>query len=615
MTTLELLAPARDYVCGVAAVDFGADALYIGGPKFGARQAATNTAEAIARLVEYAHTYGVRVYVALNTLVFDHELAEAGRVAREMCACGADALIVQDMAYTRMDLPRDVELHASTQTCNTTPGGAAFLASSGFSRVILERGLTLDQIRAIRAATDVELEAFVHGAICVAYSGRCYMSRTLSARSGNRGDCMQACRLPYDLLDASGRPVVRGKHLLSVRDLNLSDRLGVLADAGVCSFKIEGRLKEIGYVKNVTAAYRRALDRVIADRPQLRRGSAGETAFDFGPSLEKSFTRGFTHYFLDGKRSGVASFDTPKAVGDLIGTVKNIARDHFMIDRAGVLHNGDGLCFAGPGGELSGTNVNRAEGVRVWPNRMEGIRPGTAVYRNYDHAFNVQLDRSRTVRKIAVCGELVMGGAELRLRLTDSDGTVAEASVAGPFAEADQPGRALDTLRRNCTKTGDTPFVIRELTVTGQPVRFVPAAAANTLRREALDRLKQARLAAHSRRPRRAEDPARPYPFLDDAAYLNVTNRLSAQFYRDHGVASPGIAPDLRRDLAGETVMTMSYCLRRELGECLRERPSLRGDLCLRHGQHLYDLRFDCGRCEMSVVYRGRADEKESSRP
>ena len=327
--SIELLAPAKDLQAAVAAVDYGADALYIGGARFGARHAAGNSAEEIARAVEYAHQYGVRVHATLNTLLYDGELAEAERQARELIAAGVDALIVQDMALRRMNLP--VELHASTQAATRTPEQALFLERCGFARVILERALSFDEIRAIRAACGGDLECFVHGAICVGYSGRCFLSRSMSERSGNRGACSQPCRLTYDLVDESGRTVVKGRHLLSVRDLNLSDRIGELIDAGITSFKIEGRLKDVGYIKNVVSHYRQRIDRELASRPGFCRSSVGESRPDFQPDPSKSFTRGESEYFFDGRRAGVASFDTPKAVGEFVGRVARVDGRSFTL--------------------------------------------------------------------------------------------------------------------------------------------------------------------------------------------------------------------------------------------------------------------------------------------
>ena len=397
LKSVELLAPAKDLQSAVAAVDYGADAVYIGGAKFGARYAAGNSAGEIARVVEYAHRYGVRVHATLNTLIYDDELEAAERQARELIAAGVDALIVQDMALRRMNLP--VELHASTQMCNMTPAQARFLGECGFARVILERALSLGEIRDICAATAAEVECFVHGAICVGYSGRCFLSRSVSDRSGNRGACSQPCRLTYDLTDGRGRTYIAGKHLLSVRDLNLSAHIGELLDAGVTSFKIEGRLKDVGYIKNVVAYYRREVDAALAGRPHLRRASAGESIPDFTPDTAKSFTRGESEYFFAGKRPGVASFDTPKAVGEYVGRVVRVEKNRFRLDRGGLLAAGDGICFLTDRG-FAGTNVNAADGDCVTPNRMEGIVPGTEVYRNYDHRFNQLLARSRTRRVI-----------------------------------------------------------------------------------------------------------------------------------------------------------------------------------------------------------------------
>ena len=369
---IELLAPARDLRSARAAIDCGADAVYMGGPRFGARQAAGNSVADIAAVAEYARRFGVRVYVTLNTLLFDDELADAERIARQVVEAGADALIVQDMAYLEMEL-EGVELHASTQTFNASPEKAAFLADCGFSRVILERNLSLEEIRRIRAATDVELECFVHGAICVCYSGRCYMSRTMSPRSGNRGDCMQACRLPYDLLDAAGNVLMAGKHLLSVRDMDLSGRLGDLLDAGVTSFKIEGRLKDEAYVRNVVAWYRTRLDREIAARPGLVRASEGQSDPGFEPDLARTFSRGRTEYFFDGRRAGVSTPDTPKAVGGFVCRVARSGPGWFEPQGGEAFAPGDGICFM-YGGRLAGTNVNGTEGGRVQLNMETAVR-------------------------------------------------------------------------------------------------------------------------------------------------------------------------------------------------------------------------------------------------
>lgn len=597
MKSVELLAPAKDYASAVAAVDYGADAVYIGGAKFGARHAAGNSAEDIARVVEYAHRYGVRVHTTLNTLLWDDELLEAQRQARALIGAGVDALIVQDMALRRMNLP--VELHASTQVCNMTPAGVRFLGEVGFARVILERGLSLDEIRAICAATQAEVECFVHGAICVGYSGRCFLSRSMSERSGNRGQCSQPCRLTYDLTDGRGRSYIAGKHLLSVRDLNLAGRLGELLDAGVTSFKIEGRLKDTGYIKNIVAYYRRAVDQALAVRPGLRRSSVGESVPDFRPDTSKSFTRGESEYFFDGPSAGVASFDTPKSVGEYMGRVIRAERGRFRLDRKADLAPGDGICFLTPAG-LAGTNVNGVEGEWVTANRSEGIVPGVELYRNFDNRFSKLVDRSRTRRVISAEAEAEVTAERIVVRFTDCEGVTASCERVGAFAPARDSAANAAALRTQLIKSGDTIFAVREASVRGAEW-FVPASLAAEVRREGLRMLLEARLARSVEHRIRPEGAA-VYPLQSLTAEHNVTNRLSEAFYRDHGVVEIERGLDLAPTTAGRRVMQSGYCIRREIGECLRESPQLRGELYLERGANRYRLEFDCARCEMSLV-------------
>ena len=609
--TVELLAPAKDYASAVVAVDAGADAVYIGGARFGARQAAGNATQEIARVVEYAHRFGVRVHATLNTLLWDDELPDAERQARELIDAGVDALIVQDMALRRMNLP--VELHASTQVSNRTPQGARFLAEAGFARVILERALSLEEIRAICAATPAEVEVFVHGAICVGYSGRCFLSRALSGRSGNRGACSQPCRLPWDLVDGRGRKIIAGKHLLSVRDLNLSHRLGELVDAGVTSFKIEGRLKDAGYIRNVVAYYRRALDEVLAARPGWCRASVGESIPDFTPDPAKSFTRGESEYFFAGKRPGVASFDTPKAVGERIGRVAKVSGGSFLLDAEADLAPGDGICFISPCGVL-GSNVNAVEGRRITPNRMEGIVPGAEVYRNYDRRFNLALERSRMRRVIPARAVVTASAGGLSITCVDCEGVESSASRALPLDRAKNPVANAASLRTQAMKSGDTIFAVREVEVQGAEW-FVPASLAAEVRREALDELLRRRMERPLSHRILPEDPAARYPSERLGGEENVTNRLAAAFYRDHGVRE--IEPPLERaaSLEGCTVMRSAYCIRREIGECLREGSTLRGDLYLEHGAERFRLDFDCAACEMALVEcpRRRTDRQKNN--
>lgn len=593
---IELLAPAKNFEAAKAAVDHGADAVYMGGARFGARRAAANSIEDIARAVEYAHQYGVRVHSTLNTVLFDEELADAEAQARELIAIGVDALIVQDMAYRRMNLP--AELHASTQVGNTTPEGVKFLEECGFARVILERALSLEEIRRIRAATDVELECFVHGAICVGHSGRCFLSRTTSHRSGNRGECSQPCRLPYDLVDERGRKILQGKHLLSVRDMDLSESMAELVDAGISSFKIEGRLKDVRYIKNVVNYYRRRLDEVLSARKDVARSSVGITITEFMPDAAKSFTRGASEYMLRGKRSGVASFDTPKAVGEYLGVVETVSRRGLTLDSEHGVAAGDGICIINRG-ELSGTNVNKVDGRVILPNKMDGIEVGAKLFRNYDHQFSLALDRSRTRRLIEAAVEVNLSAEGIALKVRDEEGVEVELHRNVALEPATDTGKMASTVQRQIQKSGGTIFAVKTVNVEGSGY-FAPASLLSDMRREALETLRLKRVERAPVHKILQDDGSARYPYDMVSRYENVTNHLSDAFYRQHGVEN--IEPALEcRPTIGERVMVSSYCLRRELGECLKENPKLKGELYLEHGVARYRLGFDCRRCQMTL--------------
>lgn len=580
----------------MAAIDYGADAIYMGAERFGARRAAGNTTEDIARAVEYAHQYGARVHVALNTLLFDNELKEAENTARRLIDVGIDALIVQDMALRAMNLP--VEMHASTQVSNTTAEGAKFLEECGFSRVILERALTLDDIKKIRQATNVELECFIHGAICVGYSGRCFLSRTTSQRSGNRGECSQPCRLPYDLKDASGRRILTGKHLLSVRDLDLSKSLEELIMVGVSSFKIEGRLKDVRYIKNIVSYYRQLLDNIISRHSDLKRASIGESSIDFTPNPAKSFTRGASSYMLYGKCGDVASFDTPKAVGEYIGRIESVTRNGFRLDTTATLSSGDGICIASHNG-VGGTNINAvADGV-IKPNRMDDIVVGAKLYCNYDHRFALALDRSKTKRTIPCSAKLELSANGATLTIKDCEGIEVVVSRECELQMATDATKMAETARRQIEKSGGTIFLIRDVEITGNEY-FAPASILNDLRREALDLLRYKRLQSPMSHDIKSDNSTAKYPSKVVTRYENVTNHLAKEFYRRHGVEV--IEPALEQQpTIGERVMISSYCIRREIGECLKQKPKIKGDLFLEHGTTRYALKFDCRLCQMEL--------------
>ena len=594
---IELLAPAKDYASAVDAIDCGADAVYIGAGKFGARYAATNTIEDIARVVEHAHCYGAKVYATLNTLLFDDELEEAREQALALIDAGIDALIVQDMAYYLMELP--IDLHASTQTNCVTPEKVKFFEQLGFKRAILERSLSKHQIAEIRKATNIELEAFVHGAICVSQSGRCFFSRSTSERSGNRGECSQPCRLEYDLCNDKGEVIIKSKHLLSVRDFDLSARLGEMIDLGINSFKIEGRLKDRTYVRNIVSLYRRLLDIEIAKRNDVERSSVGRSIIEFEPNASRTFTRGAGEYFFDGKRRGVASFDTPKAMGERIGKVVKTDRRGIVLDRKHDLTTGDGVCFIS-NGSLIGTNVVGVEGDRIQFNRYDGVAIGVELFRNYNRLFSQAVERSRVKRTISADLLLQFSEENITLTATDESGISATATIAQPNEEARDKAKGEEALRRQLMRSGDTIFEVRNIDIS--EVRFAPMSVIGALRREVFELLEKERIARHDRSTDIAENRGVKYPSKRLTPQDNVTNRLARQLYTACGVEEIAEGLDCRTSTAGEQVVISDYCIRREIGECLLEKPRLRGNLYLVRGTKKYRLGFDCKACQMKII-------------
>ncbi|MEZ4386458.1 MAG: U32 family peptidase [Candidatus Krumholzibacteriia bacterium] len=606
-TSLELLAPAKDLATGLAAVNCGADAVYIGAPRFGAREAAGNALADIASLAAYAHRYWAKVYVTLNTLLRDDELDAAVRLAHQVHDAGADALIIQDMGLLECDLP-PLPLFASTQMHNHTPERVKFLEGVGFQRVILARELSVAQIRTIRATTSVPLEAFVHGALCVCYSGQCALSQAIGGRSANRGQCAQPCRRPYSLVDAAGNTLIKDRHLLSIHDLNLTDQLGELAAAGVTSFKIEGRLKDRAYVMNVVAHYRQALDALGA-----RKASSGRPVLDFTADPAKTFNRGFTSYFATGRRRALGSPDTPKMVGERIGRIRSVTRASFTLEQGSArLNAGDGISFFA-GGELTGTLVNRAEGDVIHPARMDGLVEGVSIHRNRDHAFITRLNRSRAARKIDVDLALATTPAGLRLEARDEDGVAIVREVPCDLAAAEKPAQARATVLKQLAKLGETEFACRRIEVADDWRFFLPVAVLNDLRRQAVAALRERRLGERPRAVGRMIVDASPYPDSELTFLGNVLNRKAEQFYRRHGVTAIEPAAEAGLDLRGRVVMTTHYCLKYQQGACPREGqdPAAFGAspvfLVDEDGRRLR-LEFDCAACVMKVIDEGPAE-------
>lgn len=609
---LELLAPARDLACGLAAINHGADAVYIGGPRFGARAAAGNSLGDIERLVRHAHLFSARVYITLNTLFSDAELEDAVALAHQLYAVGADALIIQDMGLLECDLP-PIPLHASTQTDNRSPEKVRFLEQVGFRQVVLARELGLAEIRQIREATTIPLEFFVHGALCVSFSGQCYISEAVSGRSANRGECAQFCRHRYTVEDDTGKVLARESHLLSLKDLDLSVHLAELIAAGISSFKIEGRLKGSSYVKNVTAYYRQLLDRLLASDAALRRASSGECRFGFTPDPAKSFNRGRTDYFLKSRRNTPGQPGTSKSLGELLGEVTKSARDHFTIATTASLHNGDGLCYFDQQGELVGVKANRVDGNIVFHRERRSPSVGSIMYRNLDVAFDRQLEASDSCRALRVSIVVEETADGLACTIEDEDGICSRQELVLVKETARKPGTGAPLVERQMQKSGKVPVRVTAVRAAISQTLFVRVAEVNELRRLAFEAHLQTRR-AHYRREQ-AEIAASDTPWLSTRVTVldNITNNRARQFYRRHGVEE-FVLPE--GGVAGEpelALMTSRYCVRNQLGLCPWQGKTPKAaapPLFIRDNTGEYRLEFSCSSCEM-VVRRSSGRKKQ----
>lgn len=605
---LELLAPAKNADFGIEAIKHGADAVYIGGPAFGARYGAGNSVGEIQRLCDFAHRFRAKVFVALNTILHDSELEDSRQLAWQLYEAGADALIIQDMGLLELDLP-PIQLHASTQTDIRNPAKARFLEDAGFSQIVLAREMSIAEIGQVAAATTLSLEYFVHGALCVAYSGQCYISHAHTGRSANRGECSQACRLPYTLVDDKGKTITENQHLLSMKDNNQSDNLRALIAAGVSSFKIEGRLKDLSYVKNITAHYRTLLDEIIAAEPGYVRASSGRSSFTFTPQPEKTFNRGYTDYFAGGRQDDIGAFDSPAFVGEPIGEVAAIGDGWLTVSTAETFHNGDGVCFHDAHGEVQGMRINRVDGQRLYPAEMPAeLSEGTTLFRNRDQAFERALEKDSAERRVAV--EVVFAEHADRFALTLRDEDKLSVTVDLQKDEkigvdrAQNPEAALARLKENLGKFGNTMFVAGDIELQLSAPWFFPVGAINALRRDAAARLEAARLASHPRPPRAvpAAEPA-PYP-QEELTYLgNVFNGKARAFYEKHGVRLIEDAYEAGSEKGMVSLMITRHCLRYSFNLCPKEVKHLKPDpMTLINGSEKLILKFDCKACEMHVV-------------
>ena len=605
---LELLAPAKNADFGIEAIKHGADAVYIGGPAFGARYGAGNEIADIARLCEFAHRYRAKVFVAQNTILHDSEL-EAGReLAWDLYNAGVDALIIQDMGLLEIDLP-PIQLHASTQTDIRNPDKAKFLEDAGFSQIVLAREMSIEEVRKVADATTLALEYFVHGALCVAYSGQCYISHAHTGRSANRGECSQACRLPYTLVDEKGKVITENQHLLSMKDNNQTDNLRALIEAGISSFKIEGRLKDLSYVKNITAHYRTLLDEIIDSDARYSRAASGRSSFTFTPQPDKTFNRGYTDYFAGGRQDDIGAFDSPAFVGELIGEVTEIGDGWIMVNAEQAFHNGDGVCFHDAHGEVAGMRINRAEGKKLFPAEMpEDLTVGATLFRNRDQAFERALEKDSAERRVFVQAVFTENDAGFTLTLTDEDAV--SVSVDLPRSEkigselAQNPEQALAKLRENLGKFGNTMFTAKQVELQLSQAWFLPVGAINALRREATEKLEAARIATHPRPPR-ATPAANPVPYpQDELTYLgNVFNEKARHFYEKHGVKLIEEAYEAGNEKGMVSLMITRHCLRYSFNLCPKEVKHLKPDpMTLMNGNEKLILKFDCKACEMHVI-------------
>lgn len=602
MRRLELLAPAKNLESGIAAIDHGADAVYIGASRFGARVAASNSVDDIRQLCAYAHLFGAKVYVTVNTIVYDQELAETYQLLDSLEEAGADAVLVQDMAVADYLLNKQgrMDIHASTQTDNRTTEKVRWLAHQGFSRVVLARELSVEEISQIhKNVPDVELEVFVHGALCVSYSGLCYASQYCFGRSANRGECAQFCRMKFDLLDAAGNSVAPQRYYLSLKDMNQSDELQSLIEAGATSFKIEGRLKDITYVKNVTAAYSELLNAFIARNPgQYERASRGHCTYTFKPDLRKSFNRGYTHYFLKGRQPDIASFDTPKAIGEYVGKVKEIRGNTLSVAGLASFANGDGLCFLNDKRELEGFRVNKVEGNKLSLLKMpSSLRTGAALYRNNDQEFERLLSRPSAKRKIPVKMSFTETPIGYRFSM---DGVSLDVEAEHVMAKSPQR----DNVIRQLTKLGDTPYECVDFTIDNDFSFFIPSSQLTIIRREMVEKYQLESNLMDSKTTLPATSSSLPEPYSPTYLY-NISNGKARVFYERQGLVSPATAFEIEQPKGEKLLMQCRHCIRYSLGYCVKrggKQPIWHEPLYLRLSDgRRFRLAFDCHHCQMNV--------------
>lgn len=603
MKPIELLAPAKNLESGKVAINYGADAVYIGADRFGARASAANSVADIETLVLYAHKYRAKVFVTLNTILFDNELEAAQKLIHQIYNAGADALIIQDLGIFKMDIP-PIPLHASTQTNNFHIDSIRFLDKVGFERIVLARELSLEEIRNIRRQTKAELEYFIHGALCVSLSGQCYFSQAVTGRSANRGMCAQMCRHPYNLVDGKGNKIVLNSHLLSLKDLNLGNNLKELLDAGITSLKIEGRLKDINYVKNVVSYYRKKLDAIIMAEPDYIKSSSGTTEINFEPDPERSFSRGSTDYFINGRRTALINSFSPKSMGKKTGVVDKVERDFITVKTNETFNNGDGLCFIN-NNELIGFRIDKVVDNKLYINDLSKLVKGLELYRNYDHEFNKSLDADNSVRKISAT--LIIKEFEnlLQFKLVDEDG-LSTVFIVNELPEmANNAELSVKNMVAQLSKAGTSMFEIKSIDITCENVYFFRISALNEIRRNLFEQHEKLRIETFKRKDVTRDKNNAIFPKKEVGFSENISNQKAIEFYKEHGVEKFEKALEISPLKDDHLLMTTRYCIKYELGYCEKFQHAKNNPpdpLFLEDQNRRYQLKFDCKNCLMQVI-------------
>ncbi|MDD5772332.1 MAG: U32 family peptidase [bacterium] len=595
---IELLAPAKNAETGVAAINCGADAVYISAGKFGARENAGNSLPDIEKLILHAHKFYSRVYIALNTILRDDELPEAQKLINDLYSINADGLIIQDMGLLELELP-PIPLIASTQMNNDSLEKILFLEKAGFKRVILPREMALEEIKKIRDKTTIELECFIHGSLCVSYSGQCYLSHAIGGRSANRGCCAQPCRQKYSLCDKNGKTIINGRHILSLKDMNRSEYLRDLIDAGVTSFKIEGRLKDLPYVVNITSFYRKKLDEII-DGKNILKSSSGKTSFDFTPDPFKTFNRGYTNYGMDGSKKEMASIYTPKSIGEKIGTVEKVHNYLFTISKEHGLVNGDGICFFDADQNLKGTNINKIEQEKIYPDKMYDIKEGLVIYRNYDRMFIKTLERAPYKRKISIFFTLEETPDGFKLNALDEDGITGTVSIPAQKIKAEKKEMAGSAIKNQLLKLNDTIFSCENISIDLKETYFIPLSLLNQLRRETIMNLLEAREKNRPKQTGKILVNDIPYPEKNINYLGNVLNKKAEAFYNRHGAKVLEPAAESGLDMNGRMVMVTKYCVKKDLDLCGKDPSDL---YLIGEDGRKYLLKFICEKCQMEIFF------------